>query len=170
MRRAFTTLLLAGPVAGLWVLISSHLSLESIAVGYLLGLAVVIAVRPSTTQIRWRRLHVQVASVIVFTAQLFRDIVLSGIDVARRVLSRDMRLQPGIIAVDTQDPRSREIVAALSAAVITLTPGELVVEIEGTRTLFVHCLDVETSAAASQPVQAQRLAVLRQIMGDETDE
>jgi len=170
MRRVFTALLLAGPVAGLWVLISSRLSLESIAVGYLLWLAVVIAVRPSTTPIRWRRLHLQIAAVLVFTAQLFRDIVLSSIDVARRVLSRDMRLKPGIIAVDTQDARSREIVSALSAAVITLPPGELAVEIEGTRTLYVHCLDVDASAAASQPVQAQRLRLLRQVMGDETDE
>lgn len=170
MRRVLVSLLLAGPVAGLWVLISNRLSLESIVVGYVLGLAVVIAVRPATTQVRWRRLHVQIAAVIIFTAQLFRDIVLSSIDVARRVLSRDMRLQPGIIAVPTQDAQAREIVAALSADVITLTPGELVVEIEGTHTLFVHCLDVEASAAISDGVQAQRLRLLKQIMGDESDE
>ncbi|MDX2163410.1 MAG: Na+/H+ antiporter subunit E [bacterium] len=164
-----STFVFAVPMAVLWMGLTSRTTLESFGVGYLLSAAILLA-RPPRLRLNVARLPGQLWALFVYALILFRDIVLSGIDVARRVLSPDMRLKLGIITVPTGDTRKSPFVAALSADVITLTPGELVVEIEGDDTLYVHCLDAEASARTADQVQARRLALLLRIMGRETDE
>lgn len=160
-------LLLALPLALVWVGITSRATLEGLLIGYVLSLGALALLRPRTFRVNWARLPGQLLALVIYVAALFRDIFLSGVDVARRVLSPDMRLKPGIIAVPTQDPDASLTVAALSADSITLTPGELVVEIENNQVMYVHCLDVEASAAEFDRVQARRLALLRRIIGRE---
>ena len=58
-----------------------------------------------------------------------------------------------------------DVIAAFSAHGITITPGELVVDFDGARTMFVHCLDVEASAQSAPAAQAKRLQLLRRILG-----
>lgn len=160
-------LLLALPLALVWVGITSRATLASLLIGYVLSLGALALLRPRPFRARWARLPRQLLALVIYVAALFRDILLSGVDVARRVLSPDMRLKPGIVAVPTQDPEANLTVAALSADSITLTPGELVVEIENNQVMYVHCLDVEASAAEFDRVQARRLALLRRIIGRE---
>jgi multicomponent Na+:H+ antiporter subunit E len=159
---------LAIPVALFWMLVTSRISLESFVLGYVFGLAALLLLRPQRTAIRWQQLPGQILALIMYTLVLMRDITLSGIDVARRVLSPSMPLNPGIIAVETQDEKQSPLIAALSADVITLTPGELVVEVEGNRILYVHCLDVEASAMNAPRQQAQRLKLFKRILGRES--
>jgi multicomponent Na+:H+ antiporter subunit E len=96
---------------------------------------------------------------------LGHDIWLSSVDVARRVLNPDMPLNPGILRVDTQDEDESDITAAFSAHGITITPGELVVDFDGSLTMYVHCLDMEESAKHAVAAQARRLKLLRRIIG-----
>jgi len=160
-------LLLALPLALVWVGITNRATLASLLVGYVLSLGALALLRPRPFRVNWGRLPGQLLALVIYVAVLFRDIFLSGVDVARRVLSPDMRLKPGILAVSTQDPEASLAVAALSADVISLTPGELVVEIENNQVMYVHCLDVEATAAHADRVQARRLALLRRIIGRE---
>jgi multicomponent Na+:H+ antiporter subunit E len=158
-------LLLALLPAILWLGLTSQVTVESFVVGYLIGLGLVALRLPDEVRIVWRRLPDQLLATFTFVAALYRDILLSGIDLARRLLSRDMRLKPGILAVPTQDPHNSQGVAALSAANVTLTPGELVVDFDGNATLYVHCLDVEDSAESCDLKQAQRSRTLQRVFG-----
>jgi multicomponent Na+:H+ antiporter subunit E len=80
-----------------------------------------------------------------------RELVLSALRVARIVLSRDMRLAPGIFAYPLRVRSDGEI--ALLANLITLTPGTLSVDVsEDGRTLFVHAIDCADPDAARRDV------------------
>jgi multicomponent Na+:H+ antiporter subunit E len=77
------------------------------------------------------------------------ELLLSGLRVARLVLSPRMDLKPGIFAYPLAVDRDFEI--TLLANLITLTPGTLSVDVSVDRkTLFVHAID------CSDPEQARR--------------
>jgi multicomponent Na+:H+ antiporter subunit E len=87
---------------------------------------------------------------IVGLALLFLyELLMSGLRVARLVLSPRMRLEPGIFAYPLQVDRNFEI--TLLANLITLTPGTLSVDVSDDRkVLFVHAID------CSDPDRARR--------------
>ena len=78
---------------------------------------------------------------IVLLALLFLyELLLSGLRVARLVLSPRMQLKPGIFAYPLRVDRNFEI--TLLANLITLTPGTLSVDVsDDRRTLYVHAID-----------------------------
>jgi multicomponent Na+:H+ antiporter subunit E len=159
------TAFLAVPMAVLWMVVSSSISLGSFGVGYVLGFAVLYMLKLENVQIDRRKLPDQIAAFFVYVVTLARDIWLSSVDVARRVLDPSLPLNPGIIAVPTQDDEEGDFTAAFSAHGITITPGELVVDFEGSHTMYVHCLDVEASGKNAAQAQTKRLRLLRRIGG-----
>ncbi len=148
-----------------WVALTNQLTLEGFLVGYLLSLGLTLGFRPPLATIRAARLPDQVAATAQYIVLLFYDIIISSIDVARRVLSPDMKLQPGVVAVETLDPDCDQIIAALSADAISLTPGELVIEIEDDYIMYVHAMDVHETAAKARGTQQRRLRLLQRITG-----
>jgi multisubunit Na+/H+ antiporter MnhE subunit len=163
------TLLLALPLAVIWMVVTSNVSLGSFLVGAILGIAILLLVRSERPALQWRRLPDQLVAFVVYTVTLTRDVIMCSIDVARRVLRRDMAITPGILAVPTQDMQENDVIAAFSAHGITITPGELVVDFDGAHTMYVHCLDVEASAESASVAQSKRLHLLRRILGRETE-
>jgi len=159
------TLLYALAAALFWVVIVGDATFEVFAIGFAAGLALALLMRPAPYPMRWRRLPGQLLALALYVLALFRDIFLSGLDVARRVLSPNMRLKPGIISISTQDTERSPITLALSANYISLTPGELVVEVEDDHLMYVHCLDVHATAAIADRAQTRRLELLRRILG-----
>jgi multicomponent Na+:H+ antiporter subunit E len=160
--QVLTYALLATPMAVVWMLLTARAELGSFAVGFLIGLGVLVLTNAHKAHLSWRLVR-QAGALIVYILELYRDILLSGLDVTRRVLSPDMKLRTGIIAVPTQD-KSR-LVAALSAHAITITPGELVVEFDGDDMLYVHCLDVDAAARHEEQTQTHRTELLSEIIG-----
>jgi multicomponent Na+:H+ antiporter subunit E len=68
------------------------------------------------------------------------ELLMSGVRVARLVLSPRMELRPGIFAYPLKVDRNFEI--TLLANLITLTPGTLSVDVSDDRkVLFVHAID-----------------------------
>ncbi len=159
------TILLAVPLALIWMVVTSDVSLGSFAVGGIFGVAILLLLRTEHSTVQWRRLPDQIVAFFIYTVTLGRDVVLCSIDVARRVLQPQMPLIPGILAVPTQDFQENDVIAAFSAHGITMTPGELVLEFDGARTMFVHCLDIEASAQSASSAQTKRLNLLRRILG-----
>ncbi len=163
---------LSFPMALAWVALTGLLSLESYLVGLLLGFIILSLLFPEmkARSLQHLRLWDRTSAAVQYTLVLFRDIYLSALDVARRVIDPDLPVKPGIIAVPTNyvpPPDSAslgDIVAAVSAHGITITPGELVVGFDGNGIMYVHCLDVEASAANAADNQARRLALLRRIL------
>jgi multicomponent Na+:H+ antiporter subunit E len=89
-------------------------------------------------------------------------LIASGVQVARLTLQRNPNIQQGIIAIP--DGTDDVMVTTLSAEAITLTPGELVVEIGHDGTLYTHTLNVADSLASSLAAQAERAHQLEEIV------
>lgn len=157
-------IVLALPLALAWMLVTAQATPDSFAVGYVFGLLIMAFTRPAGTLFDIRRLPMRFLAFVTFSVYQLWELLLSSIYVARRALARDMRLKPGIIAVPTQDETGSELIAALSAHSITLTPGELVIDFERGHTMYVHCLDVEASAKTIFGAQARRLKLLNRIL------
>jgi multicomponent Na+:H+ antiporter subunit E len=163
------TLLLAFPMALAWMPLTANISVESFGVGYVLSFAILRVLFHGAPPAYRSGQHLpdQVLAAVLYLLMLFRDIFISAVDVAKRVIDPKMPLAPGIIAVETQiDAESGETadnIAAASAHGITITPGELVVDFDGNQTIYVHCLDVGASAQVAEANQTRRLVFLRRI-------
>ncbi len=159
------TALMAIPFAIIWMVLTATISIGSFAVGFVIGFAILYSLRLEKISINFRRLPDQLIAFVIYTVTLARDIWNCSVDVAKRVLNPNMPMHPGIIAVRTQDPDESDFTAAFSAHGITITPGELVVDFDGSHTMFVHCLDVEASSQNADAAQLKRLKLLRRIIG-----
>jgi multicomponent Na+:H+ antiporter subunit E len=161
----FKNMVFAFPLMGLWLALSNELTLESGVIGYLLGLAVLFAVGDDFA-VTPQKLPGQLVNLVIYGLALFKDILLSSIDVARRVLDPTCPIDPEIVPVSTQDDENNSLIAGLSIHGITVTPGEMVVgydEDEGV--MYVHCLNGEASKPTLDPEQSRRLARIKRIMG-----
>jgi multicomponent Na+:H+ antiporter subunit E len=88
-------------------------------------------------------------------------LVTSGIQVARLVIDPKLPIQPGIVAIPSR--AKTELGEALSAHAISLTPGELVVEIGDDGILYTHCLDASHAAEYLEDAQKMRKDLLDKI-------
>lgn len=157
-------LILAVPVAIAWMVLINRVELASFLIGYVLGLALLALLRPNL-EVKPARIPGQLVALAIYAARLARDIVLSSIDVTRRLLSPGIPFNQGIVAVSVAD--EAEVIAALSAHSITITPGEMVVDFdEEAHLMYVHVLDVgrSTDAKLAQD-QQERLSLLRRVIG-----
>ncbi|MCX7032961.1 MAG: Na+/H+ antiporter subunit E [Arenimonas sp.] len=90
------------------------------------------------------------------------DIVLSNIEVARRIVGRESRIHPGFVWVPL-DIRNPHGIAAL-AGIITMTPGTLSAELSADRThLLVHCFHLDDAAATAGQIKRNYETPLREI-------
>ncbi|MEP7289374.1 MAG: Na+/H+ antiporter subunit E [Chloroflexota bacterium] len=155
-----------------WMSLTLGVSLGNFIVGAILSFAILtlISSNQKSSTLTLRQLPQQLLAATMYTLILFRDIYLSSIDVAKRVIDPAMPLNSGIIAVSTQytptgsdGEATADTIAAISAHGITITPGELVVDFDGNQVMYVHCLDVVASSAVAESNQAKRLVFLRRI-------
>jgi multisubunit Na+/H+ antiporter MnhE subunit len=160
-----TVFWLSIPLALVWILITRQISIDSFIIGYWVGFVINLLLHPKLAPYPWRKLPRQFVALVLYGLALYRDIVLSGLDIARRVLSVDMRLKPGVVAVPIQDGHKTMIIAALSANAISLAPGELVTEIKDNAILYIHTLDVDQTAKRATAAQKVRLVNLNLILG-----
>lgn len=174
----FGRILLAIPLAILWMLIIDEISVASFAVGIAVGLLALLVAGSSTSWIKRGDAIPQGIAILRFLFGLLRDIVLSSVFVARRVLAPDMRLKPAVIGVKVGKNKHTDPVIAYSANAISLTPGELVMSIEFADDndpntppmMFIHTLDMDITAPTADEAQAKRLRLLRRAFGEsETD-
>lgn len=88
-----------------------------------------------------------------FVSVFVPDAVRSSIDVARRVVNPVVPLHPGIVAVELDTDNS--VAVLLAADHITLTPGQLVVDIDpDRRVLYVHCIDLRNEQAVRDELRS----------------
>ena len=125
-----------------WVALTGSLTIPNALLGLVLS-----ALASSFAREQRRRSEIAIRPVrVIRLAALFAyELALSGLRVARLVLTPRMQLQPGIFAYRLKVDRNFEI--TLLANLITLTPGTLSVDVsEDRKTLYVHaidCADVE---------------------------
>jgi len=175
------TLIISVPMAILWMIFSGQFSLEGLIVGYIFGFAVLFVIRINTSYpqedepIQLARIPSQILALVWYIIRLSLDVIVSGIDVGKRVIPREMPINTGVHKISTQDKTNNSLVSALSAHSITITPGEMVIDYEedenGQTMMLVHCLDKEQSNINKLNTdQTKRLKLIRQILGHDIAE
>lgn len=123
----------------LWLLLVGHVSPDELLVGSLVAVTVSLLAAPRLGILAGIRLHpaapLHLARFLLYFA---RALVHANLDMARRILSPIIPLQPALVEVQTrlQSPLGRLVLANS----ITLTPGTLSVDVQGDR-ILVHWVD-----------------------------
>lgn len=154
------------PLAGLiltYLALSENISFGNIIVGVVIAGIILSLLRPSRSAIGWKRMPMALAALIGYVGILFWDLIKSGIQVARIVIDPRLPVRQGIIRIPSDS--DSELGTAMSAHWITLTPGELVMEIDEEGGMFTHCLNVEASQKAALNSQRRRNRLIQKIFG-----
>jgi multisubunit Na+/H+ antiporter MnhE subunit len=149
------------PLTLLYIALTSNIEPLNWIVGVLIALVVVALIRPNSTPIHWPNLPRTLAFVVLFMLTLLWDLIVSGLQVARLVLQSNPDINQGIVAIP--DATNVEWITTVSAEAITLTPGELVVEMGRDGTLYTHTLDVAKTLENAAALQAERARQLEEI-------
>lgn len=126
-------------LAFVWMFMTVSFSPAGFAIGFLVGLGIIILMRRFFSY----RLYTSRVWAVVYLILLFlKELLMSSIQVLRIVLRPNMNLKPAIFELETELTEDWEI--TLLSALITLTPGTLVVGISNDqKRLFIHALDFE---------------------------
>ena len=127
----------------IYLLLTSNLEWLNVIAGVLIAIGITLLLRPPLNPISWRRTPRVILAMIQYLFILIYDIFKGGIMVARSVWSRDLNIQPAIIAIPSGC--ESELATALSAHALSIAPGELVVEIDPYGVMYTHVLDVTHS-------------------------
>jgi len=76
---------------------------------------------------------------LMFSFVFLKELIISNMDVARRVLSPTLPINPGFVVVQTK--LQSNIGKLMLANSITLTPGTLTTEVKG-QNLYIHWIDI----------------------------
>lgn len=126
---------------GLWLLLTGSLDPQELIVGALAALLVAGLAAGSMRSLTAcdQPAARRVAYAAAYVPYLLWQILLSNLDVARRVTNPALPISPGIVRVRTRlkSPLGRLFLTSS----ITLTPGTLTVETDGPD-LYIHWIDV----------------------------
>jgi multicomponent Na+:H+ antiporter subunit E len=148
----------------LWLVylaLTGNLAWNNLVVGLLFAAAVTLLMRPRRRAMNIRRFPAAFFAMLRYVGILMWDIVVNGIQVARIVLTPSLPIQPGIIAIPSLC--ESELGTALSAHAITVSPGELVVEISEDGVMYTHTLDATNSEKKAADAQRLRVNLLQKI-------
>ena len=139
-----------------------NLEILNILAGVIVATIIVLLVRPQPHPLRWRNLPSTIVALIRYIFVLAYDLIVSGIQVAQIVLDPRQSLRPGIITIPSKT--KSEVAQALNAHAITLTPGEIVVEMDEDGTMYTHCLNATDSEQLVNDAQEMRAELLEKIL------
>ncbi len=146
-------------LAVFWLVLVGELSVGQIVLAGLLGLVVPIATR----RFRASRPPVRRIAAVLRLAGVFAyDLVAANIAVAGAVLGSMTRVQPRFVHVplDIDDPAA----TALLAAVVTLTPGTVSVDIDpAARAMTVHVLLAGDEQTVVEQIKTRYEARIKEI-------
>lgn len=156
MRRLMPSPWLSAVLFVAWPLLNQSWSLAQVMLGAVLALLVpwlTQALRPDRPVLR------HPATIARLTLIVLWDIVVSNIEVARRILGSEARIQPRFfwLPLTITDPHG----IVTLAGIITLTPGTLSSELtEDRRHLLIHAFNVRDEAALVAGIKARYEAPL----------
>jgi multicomponent Na+:H+ antiporter subunit E len=148
-------------LTAVYLALTANLSISNIIAGLVLAVIVLLLIRPSGSDVDWRHLPVTLGALFKYLVVLAFDLIISGLQMTRLVLNPSLPLKQGIVAIPTES--ESETAAALSAHAITITPGELVVEMDEEGTFYTHVLDTSHAQEDVKKAQEMREQLLQKI-------
>lgn len=126
-------------LAGVWMFITDNFTPAGFAIGYLVGLLLIVMMRRFFSS----RLYLNRIWAVIFLFFLFlKELVLSSFAVFKLVIQPRLNIKPAIFELETELEEDWEI--TLLSALITLTPGTLVLGIsDDQKKLYIHAIDFE---------------------------
>ena len=159
MTRLLPSLPLSITVLVLWLMLVADFGLGQLLLGAVL--AVVLPLLAGMLQPERARFG-RVGAIALLLRRVAWDIVLSNVEVARRILGPEHAITPGFIWVPLDLDNIHGITAL--ASIITLTPGTLSTELtEDRRHLLVHCFNLRDADATVATIKARYEAPLKEI-------
>jgi multicomponent Na+:H+ antiporter subunit E len=136
-------------LALVWMLLMNDGTFAGFVVGYVIGLAFLLALRRFFKQ----AFYVKKVWAIVKLLQLFlKELVLSNAAVIQHILRPRLNIRPGIFALQTELKSDWEI--TLLSCLITLTPGTLTLEVSpDQKTLYIHAMDIHDAELLGQQIK-----------------
>jgi multicomponent Na+:H+ antiporter subunit E len=125
---------------GLWVLLTPK-DMQEIWVGLAVSALVAIftlRLEPVLGDLRLTPKALVYAVIYLFV--FIKELIVSNLDVARRVINPKLPIKPGIVKVKTK--LNSNIAKTILANSITLTPGTLTVDIKG-EYLYIHWIEIQ---------------------------
>jgi multicomponent K+:H+ antiporter subunit E len=161
LRRLLPAPALSAALLATWLMLNESVSVGHLLLGGALALALPWFTRALGPEgLRLRRGGVALRLLLV----VLKDIVLSNLEVARRVLGPEAAIRPVFVEVPLaiRDPHG----ITTLAAIITMTPGTLSSDLDEGRTrLLVHALHCEDPDALVADIKARYEAPLMEIFG-----
>lgn len=149
------------PITLLYIGLTNNLQLSNWLLGVALAILITVLIQPAPSTLKWAKIPSALAGTILFVLTLFWELLISSLQVSKIVLSKEMPLRQGIYALPSGS--DSDWVTVLSAHAITLTPGEMVVEIDQQGTLYTHSLDIVNSEQNGPRSQEQRVKYLKRV-------
>lgn len=119
---------------------------EELIIGALVSLIITLLITKYVDyQIDWKLPIRLVMFLVVYLPVFIWQLVLANLDLARRVLSIKIPLNPGFVKVETD--LEGDFAKLMLANSITLTPGTLSIDVNN-QDLYVHTVDVKGESAA----------------------
>ena len=132
MRLIFWTILLFG----MWLILSSNLHMPNLLIG--LGVSFFIALLYINMFKSKQFELINPYWLIVYILVMTKNLIISNLQITKKVLSKDMKLNPAIVAIKTE--LKSDWKKLLLANSITLTPGTLTLDIKD-NILYIHTIE-----------------------------
>ena len=169
LRSALKPLVTALPLALGWTIYTAQPTPGNFLLGYGFSLLVMTATGLRGDSLRMRSAPRQLFNLAAYIVYMAYEILAAGLNISRIILSPNLSIDPGLTEVYTRDSSESELISAISAHGITITPGELVVDFEETTDtgvkMIVHSLNHDSSAQDLEADQAVRLKRIQGILG-----
>jgi multicomponent Na+:H+ antiporter subunit E len=146
-----------------WVLLTGTLAADEVLLGIVVSLVVVAASGQRLALLSGLRLSpLAPLHLLRYLGYFCVQLALSNLDVARRVISPALPINPGLVEVRTR--LTSDLGRMLLANSITLTPGTITVEVEGDR-LLIHWIDCPPGTDLESATQAIAAGFEQRISG-----
>lgn len=132
---------------------------SSLIVSVLVG-GIVSWMSVSKGRVKWESLPSALVALVRLVFTLVVDMVKCAINVGRIVLSPSLPINPGIVKISSHTKVKVE--QAISAHMLTITPGEMVVGVINDD-LIIHFLDIKLDIKTLEKYQVERIKLLRKL-------
>jgi len=136
-------------LALVWMFMTVSFTPSGFVIGFLIGLGIIVLMRRFFS----KRLYIlRVWALISLFLLFLRELFMSSIQVLTIVIRPNMNIKPAIFEMETELSDDWQI--TLLSALITLTPGTLVIGIsEDQKRLYIHALDFEDIDSAVSSIK-----------------